>query len=197
MSQADSMNTTSRRGFLTKGAATVAGGTVVALAVPKALASPQDDSELLKLEEQIFEQYEGACAFDAEIARLSEIWTDKSLELYNEALSREAQTGVYLTPQERWALVTDMPECREHNRLDNLQRPFYDRMDALFQQMFAIPAHTAEGRRAKVTVLLGCILGEDWRHADDQTECPQRMARRMLIDLVGGEPAKQLRDQFA
>jgi hypothetical protein len=169
----------------------------VALAVPKALASPQDDSALVKLEEQIFEQYEGACAFDAEMDRLSEIWTDKSLELYNEALSREAQGGVYLSPQERWALVTDMPECREHNRLDNLQRPFYDRMDALIKQMFAIPAHTAEGRRAKVLVLLGCILGEDWRHADDQTEYAQRMARRLLIDLVGGEPAKQLRDQFA
>ena len=109
MSQANTDNTTSRRGFLTKGAATVAGGTVVALAVPKALASPQDDSALVKLEEQIFEQYEGACAFDAEIARLSEIWTEKSLQLYNEALLREAQGGVYLTPQERWALVTDMP----------------------------------------------------------------------------------------
>ncbi len=125
---------------------------------PKRLPAA-DDSELVKLEEQIFEQYEGACAFDAEIARLSEIWTEKSLQLYDEALLREAQGGVYLTPQERWALVTDMPP--EHNRLDNLQRPFYDRMDALVKQMFAIPAHTAEGRRAKVSVLLGCILGDD------------------------------------
>jgi hypothetical protein len=198
MSQANSTNTTGgvgRRAFLSVSASAAAA--VAAVAVSKAVALPLDDSALVKLEEQIFEQYEGACAFDGEIERLSEIWTDKSRQLYNEALSREAQTGVCLTPQERWALVTDMPECREHNRLVNLQRPFYDRMDALIKQMFAIPAHTAEGRRAKVMVLLGCILGDDWRHVDEQTEYPQRMARKLLIELVGGEPGKMLRDQFA
>jgi len=26
----------------------------------------------------------------------------------------EVQTGAYLTPEERWALVTDIPECVEH-----------------------------------------------------------------------------------
>jgi len=34
-------------------------------------------------------------------------------------------------------------------------------MDALIKQMFATPAHTAEGRRAKVSVLLGCVMGDD------------------------------------
>jgi hypothetical protein len=90
-----------------------------------------------------------------------------------------------------------MPECREHNRLANLQRPFYDRMDALIKQMFATPAHTAEGRRAKVMVLLVCILGDDWRQVDEQTDYRELMTRNLLIELVGGEPAKQLRDQFA
>ena len=66
----------------------------------------------------------------------------------------------------RPTLVTDMPESREHTRLVKLQSPFYERMDALVKQMFAIPAHTAEGRRAKATVLLGCILGDDWRRGD-------------------------------
>ena len=173
MSQANSTNTTGgvgRRAFLSVSAGAAAA--VAAVAVPKAVALPLDDSELVKLEEQIFEQYEGACAFNAEMDRLSEIWTDKSRQLYNEALSREAQGGVYLTPQERWALVTDMPECREHNRLDNLQRPFHDRMEALVKQMFAIPAHMAEGRRAKVSVLLGCILGDDWRQLTSKPNTP-------------------------
>jgi hypothetical protein len=45
--------------------------------------------------------------------------------------------------------------------LCNLQEPFLTKMDALIKQMFAIPAHTAEGRRAKATILLGCVLGDD------------------------------------
>jgi hypothetical protein len=184
----------SRRGFLSLAAGASA---AVAVVASKAVALPQDDSALVKLEEQIFEQYEGACAFDAEIIRLSEIWTTKSHRLYEESLSREAQTGTYLTPQERWALVTDMPECREHSRLVELQEPFYARMDALVKHMFATPAHTAEGRRAKATVLLGCILDDDWRRIDDETDYPERMARTMLIEFIGGEPGEMLRDQFA
>jgi hypothetical protein len=186
----------SRRGFLSL-AAGASVSTAVSVVATKAVALPQDDSALVKLEEQIFEQYEGAIAYDAEIIRLSEIWTTESHRLYQESLSREAQTGTYLTPQERWALVTDMPECIEHSRLVNLQEPFYERMDALVKQMFAIPAHTAEGRRAKATVLLGCILDDDWRRIDDETDYPERMARTMLIEFVGGEPGEMLRDQFA
>jgi hypothetical protein len=70
-------------------------------------------------------------------------------------------------------------------------------MEALIKQMYATPAHTAEGRRAKFLVLLGVILGEEWRDRDDETDYPQLMARRLLIEFVGGEPGEQLRDQFA
>jgi hypothetical protein len=90
-----------------------------------------------------------------------------------------------------------MPERIESTRLIDLQDAFYSRMDALVKQMFATPAHTAEGRRAKATVLLGVIMGDDWRRADEETDYPQMMARRLLIEFVGGEPAAQLRDQFA
>jgi hypothetical protein len=83
------------------------------------------------------------------------------------------------------------------NRLCKLQEPFLTKMDALIKRMFAIPAHTAEGRRAKATVLLGCVLGDDWRGRDEETDYPEQMARSLLIEFVGGEPAAQLRDQFA
>jgi hypothetical protein len=62
--------------------------------------------------------------------------------------------------------------------------------------MFTTPAHTAEGRRAKVTVLFGCILGDDWRCRDEETDWPERMARTLLIEFVGGEPGEMLRGQF-
>jgi hypothetical protein len=199
-----------RRRFLAVAAAAsaVSAGSLAVAAMPPVSESvgasdafpcraPQDDRRLLELEEQIFEQYEGACAFDAEIMRLSEIWTAESRRLYEESLSKEMETGTYLTPQARWALVTDMPECREHSRLTKLQDPFYKRMDALVKVMFATPAHTAEGRRAKATVLLGCIMGDDWRRPDAQTDYPEMMARKLLIEFIGGEPGEVLRAQFA
>jgi len=152
---------------------------------------------LIKLEEQIFEQYERATAYDDEILRLSEIWTAEGRRLYEESLAREVETGTYLTADERWKQAMEIPECREHSRLSKLQEPFFAKMDALIKEMFATPAHTAEGRRAKATVLLGCILGDDWRHTDDETEYPELMARNLLIEFVGGEPGEMLRDQFA
>ncbi len=70
-------------------------------------------------------------------------------------------------------------------------------MDDLIKQMFAMPAHTAEGHRAKVTVLLGVILGDDWNRVDEETDYPELMARKLLIEYIGGEPGEMLRDQFA
>jgi len=87
-----------------------AGGAFAAAITTKAVALPLDDSDLLKLEEQIFEQYEGATAFDDEIYRLHRIWTDEGARL-----EREAREGrCTLTPDERWASVGEMPECKEH-----------------------------------------------------------------------------------
>ena len=78
-----------------------------------------------------------------------------------------------------------------------LQEPFYFRMEALIKQMWATAAHTAEDRRAKATVLLGCIMGVEWRRRDEETEYREGLARNLLIDLVGGEPGEMLRGQFA
>ena len=176
---------TSRRRFLAVAAASsaVSAGSLAVAAMP---AAPQDDRKLLELEEQIFEQYNGACAFNDEILRLSKIWTDKLIAIRDAALSREVQAGVHLTANERWVIWTDMPEYREHSRMCELQAPFYERMEALIKQMYATPAHTAEGTSAKVLVLLGCILGEDWREHDDEIDYQQLMTRRLLIEFVGG-----------
>jgi hypothetical protein len=193
----------SRRSFLSRAAGAAAGGAVLALATSQPIAAASapaarlNEARLLKLEEQIFEQYEGAIAYDDEIVRLAEIWHAESRRLYEESLSREVQAGTYLTPQERWKLVTDMPESREHDRLVTLQEPFYGRMDALVKEMFATPAHTAEGRHAKVTVLLSIIMPHGWQEVDAETDYPELMARKLLIEFIGGEPGESHRDQFA
>jgi hypothetical protein len=202
MAQADSNNSTSssRRRFLAVAAAAsaVSASALAAAAMPAHQAcAVSDDSELVKLEELIFEQREKAAVYDDEIIRLSAIWTAESHRLYEEALAAEVRSGIYRTPQERWKLVTDIPECIEHNRLCNLQEPFLTKMGALIEQMFATPAHTAEGRRAKVIVLLRCVLGDEWCHVDEKTEYQEFMARSLLIEFIGGGPGEAMRDQFA
>jgi hypothetical protein len=151
-----------------------------------------DDGELLKLEERIFEQYEAARAYDDKIIRLSEIWEGEWKRMTDELYAGRSS----LTQAKIWELVRKMPESKEHDRLVTLQNEPYDRMDALIKQMFATPAHTADGRRAKAIVLISCILGDDWQKVDNETEYPERMARNLLLEFVGGGPGEELRDQF-
>jgi hypothetical protein len=161
-----------------------------------AVALPADDSALLKLEEQIFEQHEAAHAFDDEIDRVVEIWTGEGIRLEREALKEQLAGRPTLTSKERWELVRAMPESKEHTRLAGLADPFFDRRDALGKQMFAIPAQTADGRRAKVTVLLACVMGSEWTGTDKDADYDIEMARKLLIEFVGGGPGEMLRDQF-
>jgi hypothetical protein len=163
----------SRRSIMNMLVSTAIAGTAVPAVATRAAALPADDSALLKLEEQIFEQRELASVHDDEIIRLSTIWSDASRQLYQQSLDAEGNCS--LTPQQRWDIITAMPESIEHNRLCRLQDPFLAKMDALIKEMFAMPAHTAEGRRAKVTVLLVCVLGDDWIHVDEQTDYPELM----------------------
>jgi hypothetical protein len=170
---------------------------LVALPIVAALpvagpAMPPNDSALVKLEEDIFEQYWGAKAYDDEINRLHPIWVGESKRLADEFYAGRST----LTPDERWALVGEMPEAIECERLQALQSAHYEKMDALIKEMFATSARTSEGRRAKVTVLLTCIMGSDWTHRDELTEYPEQMARNLLIEFIGGEPGEMLRGQF-
>jgi hypothetical protein len=160
----------------------------------KAIASVQpNDSVLLEMEEKIFEHRAAAQAYDDEILRLDAIWKPESLRLLHESLAGRSA----LTRDEQWALVEAMPECKEQRRLEGLQEVHWTEFDRLIEEMWATPAHTPEGRRAKVLVLLGAILGDDRRRGDWHCEYETKRARSLLIEFVGGEPAKQLRDQFA
>jgi hypothetical protein len=89
------------------------------------------------------------------------------------------------------------PSGSEQSRLDALQAPHYQVMDKLIKEMWPIPATTINGRRAKVEVLLVCILGDKWRVNDDEADYDIHMARRLLIECGGGQPADILADQFA
>ena len=186
MAQANTDNSiTSRRRFPTVAAAASAvSATALAAAAMPVHQTCLDDSGLLTLEELVFAQYELAMAHNDEIRRLSENWGAESNRLYEEALSREVQAASYLTPEERWALVTEMPECKEHDRLCRLQEIHLLKMEALVKQMWAIPALTPEGRRAKVLVALR-LLPDRWRRVDDDADYGVLMARQLFIEFVG------------
>jgi hypothetical protein len=158
---ADNIGEPSRRGFLAHAASIALGATAVVVAT-NAVALPADDSVLLKLEEQFFEQHELANAHDDEMERLAAIWRPESERLYREALWHEVQAGTYLTPQDRWDRVSKMPESIEHDRLGRLQKAHFVKMSALVKQMWETPALTSEGRRAKVVVALR-LLPDGWR----------------------------------
>ena len=46
-------------------------------------------------------------------------------------------------------------------------------------------------------MLLNCILPGEWRAHDDYADFGIKPARDLLIELVGDEPARQLREQFS
>jgi len=91
--------------------------------------------------------------------------------------------------------VGEMPESKEHTRLDRLQCVHFAKMDAIVKQMWAIPALTSEGRRAKVLVALD-LLRYGWRGVDEETDYGIRETRQLLIEFIGGEPGEQMRNRF-
>jgi hypothetical protein len=93
-------------------------------------------------------------------------------------------------------MVRQMSESAEQTRLVDLQEPHFTRMDELIKEMSAIPAQTPDGRRAMVEVLLTCIMPSDWLESDKDVNYEIDQARKLLIEFVGGEPAKRLQDQF-
>src|SRR5690348_14067065 len=82
---------TTRRGFLGRTVAALAAGTAVNVAalatIRPAAASPPDDSVLLALAEEYFEQHELAHSYDDEIERLAAIWQGKYRELHDARLA--------------------------------------------------------------------------------------------------------------
>ncbi|MGY8680104.1 hypothetical protein Q2941_20235 [Bradyrhizobium sp. UFLA05-153] len=194
MMQANS-KTTTRRQFATWLAAATAGAGAAAVAVPVTTlaASPDDDSALLRLEEEIFEAWRAwqvSCA-NGEIPRLQDIRHAD----YERRLQEEKTAGRYLSADARWEAVMSTPDGLELERLIALSEDHFDRMAGLIDRMWSIPARTEAGRKSKVLVALVCIM--DWRDRDEETDWRNLMARQLLIDLVGGPSAESMRDQFA
>lgn len=63
--------------------------------------------------------------------------------------------------------------------------------------MWATPARTSEGRRSKLLVLLSCVMRSGWNVVDVDADWDVEMARKLMIEFVGGEAAQELRGQFA
>jgi hypothetical protein len=152
------------------------------------------DARLLELQEKIFEAHEAATVHHTEIRRLNDIVSAEHGRLYDDVFVHRRSN---LTEEERWAIIYPMPEAKEHDRLVTLAEPHNDRVLELIERMWTIPATTPEGRQAKFVVLLDHVTGVDWLKPDGPADWHIEMARKLMIEFIGGEPAKQLRDQFA
>jgi hypothetical protein len=185
----------SRRDFFSTATGLVAGGVALAAAVnvTAIAAAPQDDSELLRLEAEALQANAAATSYDDEIQRLYDIWHREWLWLEEE---REAGR-TDLTSDQIWEVVSESPQGKEHSRLGNLQDHQLERLDKLVTRIWQTPALTEEGRRAKVSVLLDCIMHNHWKEPDRRAGYDVDMARKLLFEFVGGEPAQRLRDRFS
>ena len=152
-----------------------------------------DDGRLLEKVDRIFKLRDVIDEFDPEIMRLQEIWTAEMIRLYEEDLTGEHPRGW----PERRAIVEAMPECIEHKRLVELQRPYCDAQDKLIKQVLSTPALTPKGKQEKFFVLLNCIMPDEWRENDKRVDYDIEQARNFMIELIGGEEAEQLREQLA
>jgi hypothetical protein len=158
-----------------------------------AAAAVDPDVALFLLENKIFEHKAVFEAVEPETDRLDSIVCNVKHRLHDECdATRSAPTF-----EEREAIVNAMPEFKEYMRLREVQELERARADDLVKQMWEIKAQTPEGRRAKLLVLLGYVMeGEEWRRSFDEP-FDITLARDLMIEFVGGEPAAQLRDQFA
>jgi hypothetical protein len=160
------------------------GGARAAIPAMPAPAAPKEDAELIELDEQIFEEWNAGRAF-ADDLKQSDL-------AFGEVLARLQAEG--LSSEEFMERLGATPESQRYDYFDSLQDSHLRRMEHLLEKMWAIPATTPEGREVKVQVLLSCVL--DWREHDEVAQWEVKMARDLLFELVGGEPA-QRRNQFA
>jgi hypothetical protein len=152
-----------------------------------------DDRHLLEIVNQIFELKEKIDAFDPEIVRLQNIWSEEMLRLYDASLTGECT----LSKEERSAAVAAMPECIEHKRLVELQRPHCEAQDELIKRVLSTRALTPEGKKEKFFVLLNFVMPDGWRENDKRADYDIEQARNFMIELIGGNEAERLREQLA
>lgn len=171
--------------------------TAAAVALAPAIAeASESDAELLRLEERIFEERAAVDEHEDEIRTLAEIFNAE----FERGLEELQATGAILTRNQTrrvWDQARRTPAAAEQVQLEGLRDQRLEQMNALIEKMWRMPARTPEGRRAKLLVLLGCVLEERWRHHDEAADWDVKIGRDLLIEFVGGEPAKQLRDQFS
>jgi hypothetical protein len=167
--------------------------TVAGTALPAAALAQMEDQSLLDLERDILDVHRQATADDEEISQCMHAWRDEWLRL-----DKEAKDGrINLTQEEISEAVGKLPSVARQKVLNEIAQPHYDRMDDLIEKMWAIPARTAEGKRAKFQVLLICIAKSDWLDNEHDADYDTRMIRSLLLELLGGEQAERFKKQFA
>jgi hypothetical protein len=189
MVKVDHSDTTRRRFLATAAMASAATATVT----PVLAADSANDGRLIELGEKIFEHYKIIKELEERAASLLEVCLNETKNLLDACCTGKCT----LTKKEQSAIVSAMPECIEHTRLVHLQWEREATISKMVDEMWSIPAKTPEGRQAKFLVLLNRMTKEDWTSTDARADYPILLARNFMIEMIGGAPAINLRNQFA
>jgi hypothetical protein len=146
------LNTSSRRN-LAQAAAAVVGGCHRSDPPAAGIRSSRGRSAL-NAQKGNLRGWGAAEVYDDDIERCFHEWTAEY-----ERLIAEADAGrLEKTRAEVWEIIMQHPSGSEQSRLDALQAPHCQVWDKLIKEIWPIPATTTNYRRAKVEVLLVCIL---------------------------------------
>jgi hypothetical protein len=189
MVKVDHSDTTRRRFLATAAMASAATATVT----PVLAADSANDGRLIELGEKIFEHYKIIKELEERAASLLEVCLNETKNLLDACCTGKCT----LTKKEQSAIVSAMPECIEHTRLVHLQWEREATISKMVDEMWSIPSKTPEGRQAKFLVLLNRMTKEDWTSTDARADYPILLARNFMIEMIGGAPAINLRNQFA
>ena len=154
------------------------------------LAELGNEHRLCELESQILAEYEAANAHDDEIVRLRNIWGDEYERLHTALKIVALSEGRAPTKEERDAIkrhVKVMPEAQDFDRLVDLVEEHFWRIDTLTKEMWHIPATTAAGRRAKMSVFFVTIAHKNFQDSTVDADYDVDMVRRLLFEFAGKE----------
>jgi hypothetical protein len=137
-----------------------------ALAFPAAAAAAEDDTEIL--------------ALATEIQRLEDVRADIHVKRF---MPLDYEFGALVKVD--WKTAVDFSETSGREAAIKEMDVILSQIDHLLDRMRTLPALTQAGRAAKVRVILGCALGEEWRGRGRDLDWDKDHARALLGEFAG------------
>lgn len=108
-----------------------------------------------------------------------EQWLHDSWVGYGQTLFADGQDQA-----SRWELIKQHPDAIAHTALSRRLEPHYARADKLVEEILNTPASTTEGKRAKLIVLFGYLMHDDFLEQGEDCDYEKRKARLLFCEFA-------------